>query len=249
MTEPATSNLAQALGSSFNVHNRNHISYLRRPCHRHSVPNPVFGRPKVPGRHRPRLEKSRRQASRNPEETTTDFFPDLIQWFHQVTNKAHRAGRNEFCGEGTESRCRIPSCRADGLPRELSMTNEARKREKAVKKIETAVRKAVGKGVSQKVVEDTVGQAIAKATEKVAAKKEAVKKTPAKEAPAKKAVAKKAPAKKAVVKKAPVKKVVAKKAPAEKVVPKEAPLDEAVVKKAPAEVAVVKKVPAKEVVA
>src|ERR1035438_5802442 len=83
MTGPATSNLAPALGSSFNVHNRNHISYLRRPCHRHSVPNPVFGRPKVPGRHRPRLEKSRRQASRNPEETTTDFFPDLIQWFHR----------------------------------------------------------------------------------------------------------------------------------------------------------------------
>src|ERR1019366_3264908 len=76
---------------------------------RHPISNPVFGRPKVPGRHRPRLEKSRRQASRKPEETTTDFFPDLIQWFHQVTNKAHRAGRNEFCGEGTESRCRIPS--------------------------------------------------------------------------------------------------------------------------------------------
>jgi hypothetical protein len=30
------------------------------------------------------------------------------------------------------------------------MTNEERKRERAVKKIETAVRKAVGKGVSKK---------------------------------------------------------------------------------------------------
>src|ERR1039457_7055561 len=50
-----------------------------------------------------------------------------------------------------ESRCRIPSWRADGLPRDLSMTNEERKREKAVKNIETAVRKAVGTGVSEKV--------------------------------------------------------------------------------------------------
>ena len=49
------------------------------------------------------------------------------------------------------------------------MTNEERKREKAVKKIETAVRKALGKGVSKKEIEDTVGQAIVEATEKVAA--------------------------------------------------------------------------------
>jgi hypothetical protein len=77
------------------------------------------------------------------------------------------------------------------------MTNEERKRKKAIKKIGIAVRKAVNKGVSQKVVEDTFGRAIAKATGKVAAKKEAVKKTPAKETPAKKTVAKKAPAKKA----------------------------------------------------
>ena len=38
------------------------------------------------------------------------------------------------------------------------MTNEERKRERAVKKIKTAVRKAVGKGVSKKEIEDTVGQ-------------------------------------------------------------------------------------------
>src|SRR5450631_2509178 len=82
-----------------------------------------------------------------------------------------------FC-EGTESRFRIQTCRADGLSRDLSMTSEERKRTKAVKKIGIAVRKAVDKGVGQKVVEDTVRQAIAKATEKVAAKKEAVKKTP-----------------------------------------------------------------------
>src|ERR1017187_7941766 len=108
------------------------------------------------------------------------------------------AGRNEFCGEGTESRCRIPSCRADGLPRDLSMTNEERKRDKAVKKIETAVRKALGKGVSKKEIEDTVGQAIVEATEKVAAKKAAVKRTLTKEAPEKRAVVKKAPVKKVV---------------------------------------------------
>jgi hypothetical protein len=75
------------------------------------------------------------------------------------------------------------------------MTNEERKREKAVKKIESAVRKAVGKGASKKEIEDTVGQAIVEATEKVAAKK-------AKEAPVKRAVVKKAPVKKAVAKKA-----------------------------------------------
>ncbi len=88
------------------------------------------------------------------------------------------------------------------------MTNEERKREKAVKKIETAVRKALGKGVSKKAIEDTVGQAIVEATEKVAAKKAAVNRTLAKEAPAKKAVAWKAPAKKAVPKEAPAKKAV-----------------------------------------
>jgi len=37
------------------------------------------------------------------------------------------------------------------------MTNEERKREKAVKKIETAVRKAVGKRNQPKRSEDTVG--------------------------------------------------------------------------------------------
>ena len=90
------------------------------------------------------------------------------------------------------------------------MTNEERKREKAVKKIEAAFRKAVGKGVSKRAIEDTVGQAIIEATEKVAAKKAAVNRTLAKKAPAKKAVAKKAPAKKAVAKKALAKNAVAK---------------------------------------
>jgi hypothetical protein len=78
------------------------------------------------------------------------------------------------------------------------MTNEERKRDKAVKKIETAVRKALGKGVSKKEIEDTVGQAIVEATEKVAAKKAAVKRTLTKEAPEKRAVVKKAPVKKVV---------------------------------------------------
>jgi hypothetical protein len=105
------------------------------------------------------------------------------------------------------------------------MTNEERKREKAVKKIESAVRKAVGKGASKKEIEDTVGQAIVEATEKVAAKK-------AKEAPVKRAVAKKAPVKKAVAKKAPVKKAVVKRAPVKKAVVKKAPVKKAVAKKA-----------------
>jgi len=61
-------------------------------------------------------------------------------------------GEKRTCGESTESRCRIPSCSANGLPRDLSMANEERRREKAVKKIETAVRKAVGKEVSQKTI-------------------------------------------------------------------------------------------------
>jgi hypothetical protein len=43
------------------------------------------------------------------------------------------------------------------------MTKEARKKEKAVKKIDKAVRKAVDKGVSQFVVESTVDAAITKA--------------------------------------------------------------------------------------
>jgi len=47
----------------------------------------------------------------------------------------------------------------------------------------------VNKGVSKSVIEDTVGQVIVKATEKVAAKKAGVKKTPAKQAPAGEAVA------------------------------------------------------------
>jgi hypothetical protein len=47
-------------------------------------------------------------------------------------------------------RCRIPSRRSDGQPRDLRMNNKVRKHEKAVKKIEVAVRKALGKGVSKK---------------------------------------------------------------------------------------------------
>ena len=80
------------------------------------------------------------------------------------------------------------------------MTNKERKHEKAVKKIEVAVRKALDKGVSKKVVEDTVGQAIVNATEKGVAKKTTVKKTPAKKTPVKMAVAKKASAEMAVAK-------------------------------------------------
>ena len=56
----------------------------------------------------------------------------------------------------------------------------------------------MGKGVSKKVIEDTVGQAIVKATEKVAATKAPVKRTLAKDAPRKKVVPKKAPAEEAV---------------------------------------------------
>jgi hypothetical protein len=81
----------------------------------------------------------------------------------------------------------------------LCMNNEKRKHEKAVNKIDNAVRKALDKGVSKKVIEDTVGQAIVKAIEAVAAKKAAVKKTPSKKSPAKKAVGKRAVAKKAPV--------------------------------------------------
>lgn len=53
-------------------------------------------------------------------------------------------------GDSTESQCRIPNYRENGLRRDLNMTNEERKHEKAVKKIETAVKKAVSKGVSKK---------------------------------------------------------------------------------------------------
>lgn len=42
------------------------------------------------------------------------------------------------------------------------MTKEARKKEKAVKKLDKAVRKAVDKGVTQSVVETTVDAAITK---------------------------------------------------------------------------------------
>jgi hypothetical protein len=44
------------------------------------------------------------------------------------------------------------------------MTKDARKKEKAVKKLDKAVRKAVDKGVSQSVVESTVDAAIANAS-------------------------------------------------------------------------------------
>src|ERR1700751_585648 len=132
------------------------------------------------------------------------------------SRSARRTGRSELA-TGAESPCRIPSCRTDGLPRDLSMANEERKREKAVKKIEAAVRKAMGKGVSRKVIEDTVGQALVKTVDNVPAKKTAVKRSPATEAPAKKSAAEQAPATKAVAKKAPAKAVV-KKAPAKKAV-------------------------------
>jgi hypothetical protein len=52
------------------------------------------------------------------------------------------------------------------------MSNETRKKEKAVRKLDKAVRKAVDKGVSQSVVESTVDAAITKAA-KVPAKKPA----------------------------------------------------------------------------
>jgi hypothetical protein len=45
------------------------------------------------------------------------------------------------------------------------MTKDARKKEKAVKKLDKAVRKAVDKGVSQTVVEDTVKTAMARAAD------------------------------------------------------------------------------------
>jgi hypothetical protein len=50
------------------------------------------------------------------------------------------------------------------------MTKEARKKEKAVKKLDKAVRKAVDKGVSQSVVESTVDAAITKAARNAPAK-------------------------------------------------------------------------------
>src|ERR1035441_10355442 len=71
-----------------------------------------------------------------PVRAGTRYSQD-IKWKERRRGWAKRM----FC-EGTESRCRIPTCRADGLSRDLSMTNEERKRKKAVKKIEIAVRKA-----------------------------------------------------------------------------------------------------------
>jgi hypothetical protein len=53
------------------------------------------------------------------------------------------------------------------------MTKEARKKEKAVKKIDRAVRKAVDKGVSQTAVEKTVQAAITKVSKKRVPKKAA----------------------------------------------------------------------------
>jgi hypothetical protein len=185
--------------------------------------------------------------------TITSLFSDLIGWLYQETIK-ERAGLDEInLRRGTESRCRIPSYR-DGLARDRSMTNEERKREKAVKRIETAVKKAVGKGVSKKVIEDRVGLAIVEATDKVAAKKVAAngklaKKAPRKKTAAKKVVAKKAPAKKAVAKKVPRKKADAKKAPRKKVIAKTAPVEEPVAKKATPEEAVAHKAPRKKAVA
>ncbi len=88
------------------------------------------------------------------------------------------------------------------------MTNDERKRKEAV-------RKALQKGVSKKVVEDTSGQAMIYATKKAAAKnviskKTSVKGAPAKQASSRKATAEKAPAKEVVPRDAPVKEAVAK---------------------------------------
>jgi hypothetical protein len=46
------------------------------------------------------------------------------------------------------------------------MTKETRKRKKAIKKLDTAVQKAVDRGISQAVIEGTVEQAIGKHDEK-----------------------------------------------------------------------------------
>jgi hypothetical protein len=54
------------------------------------------------------------------------------------------------------------------------MTKEARKKEKAVKKLDKAVRKALDKSVSQSVVESTVDAAITKTSRKIPAKTSAV---------------------------------------------------------------------------
>jgi hypothetical protein len=51
------------------------------------------------------------------------------------------------------------------------MTKETRKKEKAVKKIDKAVRKTVIKGVSQTVVENTVKAAMVKGAKKAPVKK------------------------------------------------------------------------------
>jgi hypothetical protein len=50
------------------------------------------------------------------------------------------------------------------------MAKEARKKEKAIKKLDKAVRKAVDKGVSQSAVENTVEKAMAKTAKQVTAK-------------------------------------------------------------------------------
>jgi hypothetical protein len=81
------------------------------------------------------------------------------------------------------------------------MTSETRKHEKAVKKIETAVRKALEKGISTKVVNDTVSQLI-DTMEKATATKPAIHIRPARKAPAKKVPVKRASAKRVSAKKA-----------------------------------------------
>jgi len=54
------------------------------------------------------------------------------------------------------------------------MTKEARKKEKAVKKLDKAVRKAVDSGVSQTAIEGTVDAAITDTAKKAPGKKSAV---------------------------------------------------------------------------
>jgi hypothetical protein len=137
-----------------------------------------------------------------------------------VISDAQRAGISGLSAtaqsRGVEFRVTVKN----GLPRDLNMTNKERKHEKAIKKIETAVKKAIGKGVSKKAIEDTVELAIVQATEIVPGKKMAVHKTLAKKSLAKKVVPKKTPAKKAITKKGPRKKASAKKVSSEEAVAK-----------------------------
>jgi hypothetical protein len=147
-----------------------------------------------------------------------------------VKIEARRAGGNRVAAKAHNLSVEFRVTEKMVYRGDLSMTNEERKREKAVKRIETAVSKAVSKGVSKKVIEDAVGLAIIEAREKASAKKVAVHRTPDEKTPRKKKVAKKAPAKKAIIKKSPGKKAVAKKASAEEVIVKEAPAAGAVAK-------------------